>query len=85
MSHENNGVRALPPETFETGERFRTPFLVCEDLTNYLGGVQTVHKQSIGKQFGKTGKQFGKLAFVWQTVHKQFGIRLAKTEIFAKC
>ena len=31
MSHENNGVRALPPETFETGERFRTPFLVCED------------------------------------------------------
>ena len=33
MSHENKGVRALPPETFETGERFRTPFLVCEDFT----------------------------------------------------
>ena len=29
--HEIKGVRALPPETFETGERFRTPFLVCED------------------------------------------------------
>ena len=33
MSHENKGVRALPQETFETGERFRTPFLVCEDST----------------------------------------------------
>ena len=31
MSHENKGVRALPPETFETGEPFRTPLLVCED------------------------------------------------------
>ena len=31
MSHENNGVRALPPGTCETGKRFRTPFLVCED------------------------------------------------------
>ena len=34
MSHENKGVRALPPGTCETGKRFRTPFLVCED---YLG------------------------------------------------
>ena len=33
MSHENKGVRALPPGTCETGKRFRTPFLVCEDIT----------------------------------------------------
>ena len=32
MSHENKGVRALPPGTCETGKRFRTPFLVCEDI-----------------------------------------------------
>ena len=43
MSHENKGVRALPPETFETGERFRTPFLVCEDLYVVAHFIKHVH------------------------------------------
>ena len=48
MSHENNGVRALPPETFETGERFRTPFLVCEDLQKRpLLGWATVSPRAV--------------------------------------
>ena len=56
MSHENKGVRALPPETFETGERFRTPFLVCEDKNTcssiHFGPWRALQATPLARGFG---------------------------------